>query len=157
MPTPIEHHVYFAVVGFDASPREISLLVGVEPDDVWIRGEPFTDTNPEALRRESRWIISSGLDQQASHRDHFERLLFKLERIAPQLPELQRRFRCGIGVSRFFFMEDPDFYLPPGLRARFQSMGLDIGFDQLLAGETEADFPDLLPEILALPDDQERD
>jgi len=127
----IEHHVYFAVFGFEHDPMQITLEAGIEPDDIWREGESFSPTLPEARRRENRWILSSMLDQGASHRDHFERLLLKLERLGEALPGLQARYRCGIGVSRYYFMDDPGFYLPEDLLARFAALGLTLSFDQL--------------------------
>ena len=86
---------------------------------------------PEATRTENRWIISSGLDHHASHSDHFEKLLLKLERLGPGLPALQQRYRCGIGVSQYYFMDDPDFYLQPALVRRFRQLDLSVSFNQL--------------------------
>lgn len=155
MATPEEHHVFFAVVGFHVPHQQISLIAGAEPDDIWVRGRPYTDIMPEALRRENRWIVSSGLDRFAGHREHFERLLHKLERFADRLPELRENYRCGIGVSHFFFMEEPRFYLPGDLIARYTELGLDISFDQLLPSGTADEIPELLPEILDLPDQED--
>lgn len=127
----LEHHVYFAVFGFEDDPLHITLMAGIEPDDIWREGESFSPALPEARRRENRWILSSMLDQSASHRDHFERLVLKLERLGDALSALQQRYRCGIGVSRYYFMDDPGFYLPDDLLARFAALDLTLSFDQL--------------------------
>ncbi len=126
-----EHHVYFAVFGFDEPPQAISLLAGITPDDSWCAGDAYSSLLPEVRRLDSRWILSSNLDQHASHRDHFERLILKLERLGERLPALRERYRCGIGVSQYFFMDDPAFYLPADLLARVQALGLSLSFDQL--------------------------
>lgn len=126
-----EHHVYFAVFGFDDEPLSLTLLAGVEPDDIWRKGEHYSDALPEATRTENRWIISSGLDHHASHRDHFEKLILKLERLGPALPLLRERYRSGIGVSQYYFMDDPAFYLSNELLQRFQALALPISFTQL--------------------------
>ncbi|KAF0805285.1 hypothetical protein A167_03518 [Alcanivorax sp. S71-1-4] len=126
-----EHHVYFAVFGFDEPPQAISLLAGIPPDDSWCAGDAYSSLLPEVRRLDSRWILSSNLDQHASHRDHFERLILKLERLGDRLPVLRERYRCGIGVSQYFFMDDPAFYLPADLLARVQALGLSLSFDQL--------------------------
>jgi hypothetical protein len=149
-----EHHVFFAVVGFTEHPRQISLITGVEADDFWVEGETFTDVMPEARRRENRWILSSGLNRDASHRDHFERLLYKLYPLADRLPRLMEDYRCGIGVSRFFFMDDPRFYLPEELIASFHELGLDVGFDQLVPSAAGG-LPEVDDEILNLPDEDD--
>lgn len=126
-----DHHVYFAVFGFDCDHLAVTLAAGIEPDDIWRKGESFTAVLPEAVRRENRWILSSQLDQHASHRDHFEKLLLKLEHLGPALDTLRAEYRCGIGVSRYFFMDEPTFYLPEDIIARYQALGFDISFDQL--------------------------
>ena len=137
-----EHHVYFAVFGFDDDPLTLTLLTGTEPDDIWRKGEPYSVALPEATRTENRWIISSGLDHHASHSDHFEKLLLKLERLGPSLPALQQRYRCGIGVSQYYFMDDPDFYLEARLVGRFRQLGLNVSFNQLsLDNATEQSDP----------------
>lgn len=153
MPTPEEHHVFFAVFAFEDPHQRITQLAGVEPDDIWVRGEPFTDVMPDALRRENRWIVASGLDRFAGHRDHFERLLYKLERFSEQLPDLMARYRCGVGVSHFFYMDDPGFYLPDELIARYRELGLDVAFDQLVPSGMSDEVPELLPGIMELPDE----
>ncbi len=127
----MEHHVYFAIFGFDHDPQHLDLLLGQSADDYWREGETFSDVFPEARRRENRWILSSLLDHSASHRDHFEKLLYKLQRLAPQLKSLAQDYRFGIGVSRYFFMDDPAFYLPAEILDGYQALGFDISFDQL--------------------------
>ena len=126
-----EQHVYFTVFGFDEDPHAISLIAGVEADEIWRKGEHYSSLLPEATRTENRWILGSGLDQYASHRDHFEKLLLKLERLGPVIATLQQRYRCGVGVSQYYFMDDPAFYLPAELIERFEALGLGIGFNQL--------------------------
>ncbi|MDX1805274.1 MAG: DUF4279 domain-containing protein [Alcanivorax sp.] len=127
----MEHHVYFAVFAFDHDPAELDLLLGRNADDYWREGEAFSDAQPEARRRENRWILSSQLDRHASHRDHFEKLLLKLQTLAEQLPLLRDQYRCGIGVSQYFFMDDPTFYLPAEIIDGYRQLGFDISFDQL--------------------------
>ena len=126
-----DHHVYFAIFGFDHDPAQLDLLMGQSADDYWREGESFSATVPEAQRRDNRWIISSQLDETASHSDHFEKLLLKLKRLAPQLEQLPDDYRYGIGVSHYFFMDDPTFYLPAEILDGFQALGFDISFDQL--------------------------
>ena len=126
-----EHHVYFAIFGFDHDPAQLDVLMGQNADDYWREGESFSATVPEALRRENRWILSSQLDATASHRDHFEKLLLKLQRLQPQLAHLPDDYRYGIGVSHYFFMDDPTFYLPADILDGFKALGFDISFDQL--------------------------
>lgn len=126
-----EHHVYFAIFGFDHDPTQLDLLMGQSADDYWREGESFSSTVPEARRRENRWILSSLLDETASHRDHFEKLLLKLKRIHTQLNTLPADYRYGIGVSQYFFMDDPTFYLPGDILDGFKALGFDISFDQL--------------------------
>ncbi|PKM21844.1 MAG: hypothetical protein CVV10_07310 [Gammaproteobacteria bacterium HGW-Gammaproteobacteria-14] len=126
-----EHHVYFAIFGFDDEPLSLTLLAGIEPDDIWRKGEHYSDALPEATRTENRWIISSGLDHYASHRDHFEKLILKLERLGPALALLRERYRSGIGVSQYYFMDDPTFYLSNELLQRFHALALPISFTQL--------------------------
>lgn len=126
----MEHHVFFAVFAYDEPHQSISLQLGIEPDDTWTLGEHYSAALPEATRTENRWILSSGLDEHASHRDHFERLLLRLERL-DALAEVRTRYRCGIGVSQYFFMNDPTFYLPAELLARFKALGFALSFDQI--------------------------
>ena len=128
---PTDHHVYFAVFGFDDDPFTLTLMAGIEPDDVWRKGENFSAALPEAVRLDNRWIISSGLDRDASHSDHFEKLLLKLERLGPALDALRADYRCGIGVSQYFFMDDPEFYLRADLIERYRALGFAISFDQM--------------------------
>lgn len=127
----IEHHVYFAVFGYDTDALAITLQAGIEADDIWVKGEPYSTSLPEAVRTDNRWILSSGLDRDASHSDHFEKLLFKLQRLGDALPTLRETYRCGIGVSQYFFMDDPSFYLRPDIIERYQQLGFTISFDQL--------------------------
>lgn len=127
----MEHHVYFAVFGYEEDPLAITLIAGIEPDDVWRKGQTYSEALPEAIRTESRWFITSGLGHDASHSDHFEKLLRKLERLGEALPTLRERYRCGIGVSRYYFMDDPAFYLPDELIEGYRKLGFEVSFDQL--------------------------
>lgn len=127
----IEHHVYFAVFGFDDDPDIITGIAEIPPDDIWRKGESYSALTPEARRMENRWILASNLDQHASHREHFEALLAKLEALGDSLNALRQSYRCGIGVSRYFFMDDPGFYLPTELMNRYRALSLTLTFDQL--------------------------
>lgn len=127
----MEHHVFMAIFGFDHDPAELDLLLGQQADDYWRQGETFSQAQPEARRRENRWILSSNLGKEASHRDHFEKLLLKLERLTPALQALPPGYRYGIGVSQYFFMAEPAFYLPVSILDGFEQLGFDISFDQL--------------------------
>ena len=127
----MEHHVYFAIFGFEHDPRQLDIQLGQSADDYWHEGESFSAIFPDAQRRENRWILSSLLDETASHGDHFERLLLKLQRLGPQLEQIRQQYRCGIGVSQYFFMDDPTFYLSENLIEGYRQLGFDISFDQL--------------------------
>ena len=133
-----EHHVYFAVFGFDDEPGEVSRIAGRAPDDLWRKGESCSALMPEARHRENRWLLTSGLDPQASHQAHFEGLVEKLEALGEALPALRERYRCGIGVSQYFFMDDPTFYLPAILLARYRALGLTLTFDQIGLDQAQA-------------------
>ncbi|MDF1629353.1 MAG: DUF4279 domain-containing protein [Alcanivoracaceae bacterium] len=138
-----EHHVYFAVFGYQDDPLTLTLLAGREPDDVWRKGESYSAALPEATRTENRWIISSGLDHHASHSDHFEKLILKLEQLGPALEQLRQRYRCGVGVSQYYFMDDPAFYLPDQLISRFRKLGIHVAFNQLALDNSDDDtLPD---------------
>lgn len=127
----IEQHVYFVIFGFDHDPEDITRRTGMRPSETWRRGESFSETFPEARRRDNCWILASGLDDQASHREHFEALMAHLDALGAHLPALLREYRCGIGVSRYYFMEDPAFYLPETLLERYRQLGLPVTFDQM--------------------------
>lgn len=127
----MEHHVYLAVFGYEEDALAVTLVAGVEPDDVWRKGERYSEAAPDAVRRENRWFLTSGLGRDASHRDHFEKLLRKLERLGDRLSALKTHYRCGIGVSRYYFMDDPAFYLPAPLIDGYRKLGFEISFDQL--------------------------
>lgn len=126
-----ECHVYFAVFGFDAAPMEITLLAGVEPDICWSKGDPITPLEPDAKHRQSRWLLCSGLDRYASYQDHFEKLYYRLRSLGDRLGLLRNRYRCGLGVSQYFYVEDAGFYLPDHLIADYEALGIPLSFDQL--------------------------
>ncbi len=43
----------------------------------------------------------------------------------------ETHYRYGIGVSQYFFMDEPAFYLPADIIDGYQTLGFDISFDQL--------------------------
>lgn len=133
-----EHHVYFAVFGFADDPETVSAVAGAEADDIWRHGSHYSDLLPEATRTENRWIISSGLDSEASHSAHFRTLLTRLDDLGAGLARLQQRYRCGIGVSQYYFMDDPAFYLPAELLHGFARLGLSVSFNQLALDHQQA-------------------
>lgn len=125
-------HVYFAVYGLTDDPAELNRRLGTTADVIWRIGERYTAIDPEAARTDNRWILSSGLDETASHREHFEALYQKLSAIVDQLPILQHEFHTTVAVSHYYFMDDPAFYLPDTLLQSYARLGIEISFNQLL-------------------------
>lgn len=143
MPEPEEHHVFFAVVGFEEHPREISLIAGIEPDDASIAGAPFTDVR--ALYRcdslEATWIAAGGGCTSSGPCGRHYHVYSGI---------------TGVewGISRFFFMDHPAFYLSAELIDACRALDPDIGFDQPTIG-AGPDFPAVSADIPERPDDED--
>lgn len=123
--------LYLAVTGYGDDPAMVTTLLGIEPTEVWVRGQPFSASFPDARRTRSQWMLASGLERDARFRDHCAALLALLEPRAERLRLLRERCSVGIAVGRYFHTGDPDFFLDEQTVARFRVLGLEPAFDQL--------------------------
>lgn len=141
--------IYLVVTGYGDDPAVVTDALGLPPTDAWVRGAPFSEAFPDALRSRSQWMLASGLPFDAAWRDHCTQLLALLEPRAAALGELAGQYTVGLAVGRYFHTSDPAFFLDDGIVERFRVLGLEPHFDQI------PERPDggIAPEIVAGDDD----
>ncbi|MFZ5699476.1 MAG: DUF4279 domain-containing protein [Pseudomonadota bacterium] len=135
--------IYLVVSGYGDDPETVTRVLGLPPTEVWVRGQPFSDTFPDARRHRSQWMLASGLPFDAAYGEHGAALLALLEPRADALRTLAQRHSIGLAVGRYFHTSDPLFFLDETLVSRFRALGLEPYFDQLPHAPTtdDADGP----------------
>ncbi len=123
--------IYLVVSGYGDDPGTVTGVLGLPPTEVWVRGQPFSDTFPDARRHRSQWMLASGLPFDAAYGEHGAALLALLEPRAAALHALAQRHAIGLAVGRYFHTSDPLFFLDETLVTRFRALGLEPYFDQL--------------------------
>jgi adenylylsulfate kinase len=123
--------LYLVVSGYGDDATPITERMGIEPTEIWVRGAPFSELFPDARRRQSQWMLGSGLGFDASFTDHGERLLALLEPRRDALRALAVHYTVAIAVGRYYHTGDALFFFAESLVERFRALGLEPGFDQL--------------------------
>ena len=143
--------IYLVVTGYGDDPAVVTDLLGLPPTDAWVRGAPFSEAFPDALRSRSQWMLASGLPFDAAYRDHCLQLLALLEPRAAALRALAGQFTVGLAVGHYFHTSDPAFFLDDAVVARFRALGLEVHFDQI------PEKPDggIAPEIVVVDGDDD--
>lgn len=127
-------HVFLSVGEFaPAPPSEITELMGLEPTEMWERGEPVPG-HPTAHRTFSRWTLESPLERSKSFEDHLDALLLILEARADQIRRVKERFAAGIGCAAYFRSVNPGFHISETQLARLAALGLSLDFDLYCLG-----------------------
>lgn len=140
-----EAHICFVVLDFGQDPSVVTAVVGFEPTEAWLEGQPMRG-NPSAHHTHSRWMLKSPLPLSASVEDHLEALLSALEPHAVRIREAACRFSAGISCAIYFHSVNPGFHISNALAARVAAIGLGLDFDLYCLGEESRDAePDAPP------------
>ena len=127
-------HVAFCVFGFGDNPSVVTELMGVEPTEVWAKGDPTTG-HPAVARNHSRWVLKSPLDLERDVEDHIEALLSILERRSAAVFKVAERFDTQITCAVYYADFTPGIHLSEDLIRRVAALGLCIDLDLFFFGE----------------------
>ena len=89
------------IADFPCNPDEITRELGVQPRRTWLEGEPVTP-GLSMKRKSNGWVLSSGLDKQASFEEHVKALLEKInpniERFALVCTRYHAELSCAVYI-----------------------------------------------------------
>lgn len=125
--------VSFGIYDFnDISHDDISLLLGINPAFVTIKGEKRNPKNPNSpLIKKNSWILGSGLDKYSSFEDQLTSLLDILENKLADFKTLCGRCYCEISCALFVYTDNEESTPWVHLDARYNRIikELNIEFD----------------------------
>lgn len=128
-------YAYFWVAGFDGSPDAITRDLGLQPTEVWAKGDSWYPGRP---RPDSVWHLHSTLPRtEMFMEEHLEALLTLIEPKAEAIGSLRSRYAVGISCVGYYRNEHPGFHLSAALIARLHVLSLDVDFDLYCCGELE--------------------
>ncbi len=125
------NHVAFCVFEFGDDIATVTDMMGVEPTEAWIKGEP----TPKAPRNHSRWVLKIPLDLDRHIEDHLEALLQLLEARHEAVTSVAARYEAGIMCAIYYEDFTPGFHLSEDLVRRIANLGLCMDFDLYFLGE----------------------
>ena len=131
-----EQYAYLTVVG-EFDPETISVRLGLEPSEAWVKGSRNERTHLE--RKFSRWSLNSRLDHSASLENHVKDVLEQSLPKAEKIRELGNEYEVGVQLVGHFYNDYPGFGLDcdviSGL-ARL-NVGIDCDFYYLYSDSRE--------------------
>jgi uncharacterized protein DUF4279 len=124
----LELHLFLAVTEFGDDPKIVTEMIGVQPSESWIRGDPMPN-HPTARRTHSRWALHSGLHTSAGLEEQLLALLEKLESVGDRVRDIAAQFIAVVWAAAYTSDNNPGFGISPDLATRLGELGLGIDFD----------------------------
>jgi hypothetical protein len=93
-----EAYAYFAIYG-DFDPKAITLTVGVEPTEVWVKGEVVSNGRQ---RPDSKWTLRSKLGLDKPLEAHIANVLAQLDANSDAFQSISRQFGGGMQLVAEF-------------------------------------------------------
>lgn len=125
--------VSFGIFDFnDISHNDISQLLEIQPDKVYIKGEKRNPKNPTSpLIKKNSWIMRSGLDKYSSFEDQLTSLLDIIENKLADFKTLCDRYYCEISCALFVYVDNDESTPWVHLNTRYNKLlkELNIEFD----------------------------
>lgn len=112
------------------SAAEITNILKREPTRAYDKGTPFSSRNPKSrIRKESVWLLESGLESSESLDVHIEKLVLFVEENTDLLKNLLPISYIDIFCGFFSESGQGGFFLDSALLKRLTVLPIDIGFD----------------------------
>src|SRR5467141_1194773 len=124
--------VYFGVFDFEADPRSVTEILGIEPYQAWRKGESGPN---DSTRTHDRWEFRGTQCAIAPFEDQLDELLDILEGRRDQVRRLVERFEAGICCTATYRdTVNPGFHLSEKAIGRMASLGLSCDLDLYVLG-----------------------
>ena len=120
------YYAYFTVTG-DFDPAEVTLLMDVEPTEVWIKGSRNERTHME--RKFSRWSLFSRLERTEAIESHIGDVVLQLKPKIAAVLQLGEQFNTEVPVVAYFHESYPGMHLNPALLRDLSDLNLGLDFD----------------------------
>lgn len=133
-----ETYAYFLAFGYAVESSVVTGLLGLEPTQVFVAGQPKPGA-PKVVSRENLWQLHSPLPRSACAEAHIEALLDLLESRSKAIALLVDVHHAKIGINCAIYYQDfmPGIHLSPDLIGRAASLGLHLDLDLYFFGEEE--------------------
>jgi hypothetical protein len=131
-----EQYAYLTVVG-DFRPESVTAKLGLEPSEVWKKGDRNERTHLE--RKLSRWSIDSRLERSASLEDHVRDVLKQVLPNADQIRQVATEYKVWVQLVGFFHNNYPGFGMDRELISGLAQLnvGVDCDFYYLYSDSRE--------------------
>jgi hypothetical protein len=131
-----EQYAYLTVVG-EFSPETITAQLGLQPSDVWMKGDLNEKTHLE--RKFSRWSLHSRLERSASLENHVRDVLEQVLPKAEQIRRIGTEYQVGVQLVGYFYTDYPGFCMDRGLISGLAhlNVGIDCDFYYLYSESRE--------------------
>lgn len=118
------------IVGDDLNPREISALLGVEPDDARTKGERrITSSGREVVAKAGLWSLERGEKPATDLNGQIAELLSRVTADEPVWRRLSERYWCRIAVGIFMREGNEGAELQPRTLGMLAARGLSLDLD----------------------------
>lgn len=141
IPQTDRSYAYFCVKGtFD--PKDITKLLGIEPDDSWELGDNHQRGGRTFQRRFSVWKRNSGHDDKTDLDQHLKTLIHVLTPLRSELLHIST-FATIQFVCVGFYLQSFDWVFSADLIQKSAALGVDFWFDTYSLGDPHEEIADL--------------
>lgn len=127
--------VFLYLTDFDCEPEDVTSALGIQPSQVWSRGDKF-GPRMQLERKDTAWILRSPLDEPWNIQSHFRWLL---DRLPDRLDCLSSVTDCWYAqMSVVAYMpgnNTPALSFDPPMVARFAQLGAALDIDLYVVPE----------------------
>ena len=122
-----ETYAYLWVREFDPPHSQISDLLGLEPTEAFVEGDPWIK---DRKRPFSSWHLKSPLPRTEIFLDaHIEALFDILEPKRDRLAEVAAKYEVGMNCVGYYYSAHPGFHLSAEVVRRCADLNLSMDFD----------------------------
>lgn len=133
----------FGIFDFnDITHDNITELLGIVPDKVYVKGEKRNLKNPNSpLIKKNSWIIGSGLDKYSTFEDQIKSLLDIIESKIDKFKPLCKRYYCELSCALFIYLDNgestPWVHLDSKYNALIKDLNVEFDLDLYIFPNTE--------------------
>lgn len=121
--------VWFAIYDFDCSPTELTGRLGLQPSEMWLKGDlkPFGKSGVKV--KQNTWKLKSSLSSQEPVEKHLAFLINQLKPIKSELNKITSKYYAEFGCAIYFMENNPGIHIDKNIIKEIAKLDAELDLD----------------------------